>query len=586
MLVALAVNAKVVNITPDGSVDLRHAVRDQASSGDTIVLADGTYTQGSNYTIFDKNLVVKAADGAAPIVKFTVPAQISSGARAEFIGIKFDMENLHGQSWYEHLIYSTDATEGNVLVFDGCEFYNDTLNNSVIYCSSSNKLDSIIVTNCKFYDIMKSCIFVESTSFKGLHISNSTFYNISTNTKSYWAGPIDIRATAAELRVDYCTFYNVIPMNTDYAAIGKSNYTISNGIVSNCIFMLPTSTDGVRAIRDVASASNCLTFNYVKDAGGIYSSVSQSNCIKGQDPLFADAANGDYTLGEGSPALTAATDGGAIGDPRWWPAAEEPEVLTLYLKLSSDWAGWPAKYAIYYFDETTNGWSDFMTAVPEEENIYVGTIPAEYADDKIIFVRLNGEATEVNWDNKWSQTVNLTIPEDNDFFTVTSGGTGSECNGVWSKYGEEYVPVLENGFYLVGSFNSVDAWSVGDLDAAKKFTVNPSDENEYSIVADLAIGDKFKAVYVENDAITTWYPDGVNNEYVVTAWTAGEKTIFFRPTYHDAWSGHFYIAPNEPVVTYSGNIAIEGKAVKAIVNGQLLITRDGKTFNVLGAEVK
>ena len=34
------------------------------------------------------------------------------------------------------------------------------------------------------------------------------------------------------------------------------------------------------------------------------------------------------------------------------------------------------------------------------------------------------------------------------------------------------------------------------------------------------------------------------------------------------------------------NTAVEAKAVKTIVNGQLLITRDGKTFNVLGTQVR
>ena len=228
--------------------------------------------------------------------------------------------------------------------------------------------------------------------------------------------------------------------------------------------------------------------------------------------------------------------------------AEDP---TFYLKLSSDWASWPAKYAIYYFDDETNGWSDFMTAVPEEENIYVGTIPGGFADDKIIFVRLDGEATVPNWDDKWSQTVNLEIPEGKDFFTVTSGGTGSECNGEWSKYGEEYVPVLPNGFYLVGTFGGEEEWSFEKLDATKMFAANPETEGEYLLDYTLAAGDRFKAVYVENDNLQTWYPEGTGNDYAVTEWTAGEKTIYFRPTYQEAWGGHFYIQANEPVVTYS-----------------------------------
>lgn len=584
LLVAVAANAKIVNITPDGATDLRHAVRDVAVAGDTVVLADGVYTQGGDYTYFDKNLVVMAAEGANPVVKFTVPAQIKGGARAEFIGIKFDMENLHGQSWYEHLIYATDATAGNVLVFDGCEFYNDTLNNSVIYCSTSNLLDSIIVRDCKFHDIMKSCIFVESTSFKGLHISNSTFYNISTNTESYWAGVVDIRATGCELRVDHCTFYNVIPMNTDYSAVSKA--TIANGIVSNCIFMLPTAQDGIRAMRGV-TANNCITYNYLKDSGtGIHSSVTKNNCIQA-DPLFKDAANADFTLLENSPALTM-NNGEPIGDLRWVAKDEpQPETMTLYLKLSADWAGWPAKYAIYYFDDATNGWSDFMTAVEGEQNVYVGTIPAEYADDKIIFVRLNGEATEANWDNKWSQTVNLEIPEGKDFFTVTSGSTGSECNGVWSKYGEEYVPALANGFYLVGTFGGVEAWNYEALSAAKQFKENEENAGEYKLEYTLAAGDLLKVVKVENDAIVAWYPEGTNNDYAVDAAHAGEKTIYFKPEYQTDWNGYVYIEANaEPQPTALTNTTSETKAAKTLKNGILVIEKAGVKYNVLGQTVR
>jgi len=124
----------------------------------------------------------------------------------------------------------------------------------------------------------------------------------------------------------------------------------------------------------------------------------------------------------------------------------QPTTQDLYLKLSSDWAGWPAKYAIYYFNDTENGWSEFMTEVEGEDNTYTTTIPVGYS--KVIFVRLDGSATEANWDNKWSQTVNLTIPENKNHFTVTSGGTGSECDGVWAVY-----PVVPT-FYVKGSFNN------------------------------------------------------------------------------------------------------------------------------------
>ena len=144
--------------------------------------------------------------------------------------------------------------------------------------------------------------------------------------------------------------------------------------------------------------------------------------------------------------------GGSVSDVKVMVTYEKAEssAKTYYLTLSSDWASWPAKYAIYYFkssDNTQNGWSEFMTAVPEEDNTYIGTIPAGY--DKLIFARFNSDATAPAWDsNKWSQTVDLTAPtNDNDWFTVTSGGTDSECNGTWSKHGE---PVIPAKFYITG----------------------------------------------------------------------------------------------------------------------------------------
>ena len=111
-------------------------------------------------------------------------------------------------------------------------------------------------------------------------------------------------------------------------------------------------------------------------------------------------------------------------------------------------------------------------------------------------------------------------------------------------------PILPNGFYLVGTFGGEDEWEYASLSAAKKFAATEV-EGEYTLNYTLAKDDRFKAVYVENDTYKTWYPEGTGNDYLVTEWTAGEKTIYFRPTYHEAWGGHFYIEANKPEVTYS-----------------------------------
>ena len=354
MLVAFAASAATINIdntTPDA---LRLALND-ADDGDEIVMAAGTYVESNgDYIAFaGKHVTVKAADGAEVLIQPQVPITISEGGCAHFVGVKFDVSRLTElATWYEHLMYASDATS-NSIVLEGCELYNFNMNKSMLYCNASNTLASVTINNCYFHNIMKSVLFNENTTGAiNISITNSTFANISTNTESYWAGVIDSRAGTGSLVVDHCTFYNVIPMNTDYAAVGTNKVTVSGSRVDNSIFVLPTSQDGVRAVRGVSAANNCLTFNYIKDGGGIYSTVTQTDCKKNVDPLFVDAANGDYTLslGEGgnnSPALRAGVNGECLGDPRWWPTFNVRGTMNGW-SATDDQMEWAEANHIYY----------------------------------------------------------------------------------------------------------------------------------------------------------------------------------------------------------------------------------------------
>ena len=322
MLVALTASAETWNITPERADTLKATIG-RANNGDTILLAKGSASYTESATDIYKNLTIKAADMKnQPTVK-AVALGISgdaAGVRVKFEGIKFDAQNAG-----EHLLFSYDATNsGNKLILEGCEFYGFTRNSSLINCGSAYKLDSLIVNNCYIYNITKSFIFIENTGTVNVKITNSTFANIATVTNSYYAGFIDSRAASGYLRVENCTFYNVQAMNTDYAAVGNKAVTISGSTVQNSIFVMPSNVDGVRAIRGVSYANNCLTYNYIKDGGGIYSSVTQNNCLKNVDPLFADTANLDLHLAETSPAKGAGVGGTHLGDPRWWPASWQP----------------------------------------------------------------------------------------------------------------------------------------------------------------------------------------------------------------------------------------------------------------------
>ena len=336
MVVAMTANAKVTTISPDAENDALRLAVHYAEDGDIIEMTEGTYVQCNNgYVAFDgKAVTVRAAEGANVVLQPQVRITLANGGKATFENIKIDASRIHELAdWYEHVFYVADATEGKQLVLNSCEFYGFDVNKSAIYAGSDKKLDLCSLTNCYFHNNDKSCLFFEGESIGELSITNSTFANITAKvTDSYYAGVVDVRSSAAKVTIDHCTFYNCLLMNTDYAAITMKGPQAANVTISNNIFMLPEATDGQRAIRNDVEAKNCMTFNYLKDNGGIHSSVTKTNCQLNVDPKFVDAANGNFALAEGSPALAAGTDGSNLGDPRWnAPAVEEPvyEVMEL-----------------------------------------------------------------------------------------------------------------------------------------------------------------------------------------------------------------------------------------------------------------
>ncbi len=148
-------------------------------------------------------------------------------------------------------------------------------------------------------------------------------------------------------------------------------------------------------------------------------------------------------------------------------------------------------------------------------------------------------------------------------------------------------PVLENGFYLIGKIGGVEGWTIADLKAEQKFAPNLDNPVEFMLDVTLAEGDELKVVNVLNNEITAWFPGGESSNFNVTAAYAGEKTVYFRPDQEGGEGWHYgciYIAPNQG--TGISNTAVEGKAVKMIMDGQLLIIRNGKTYNVQGQQLK
>ena len=104
----------------------------------------------------------------------------------------------------------------------------------------------------------------------------------------------------------------------------------------------------------------------------------------------------------------------------------------LYLKPSSNWKQSSAKFAAYFFTKNVSGeyWQWMMKL---DTDHYGCVIPGDYKN--VIFCRMNSSssATNMNWDNKWNQTGDLTIPTNgNNLFTLPSS-TWDGATTTWSK---------------------------------------------------------------------------------------------------------------------------------------------------------
>lgn len=99
---------------------------------------------------------------------------------------------------------------------------------------------------------------------------------------------------------------------------------------------------------------------------------------------------------------------------------------------------------------------------------------------------------------------------------------------------------MSNGFYLLRGTQ----WTIDEINVMDKFTPMANDPSQFTLETKLTAGEEIKVVYVNNGAITEWYPDGIGTQYTVDAAHSGNVTIYFKSSYQDAWSafgGHFYI---------------------------------------------
>lgn len=120
---------------------------------------------------------------------------------------------------------------------------------------------------------------------------------------------------------------------------------------------------------------------------------------------------------------------------------EEPEEGVVYFAPTSDWTAGGAHVAAYFWqDGMEEEWVNMTEDV--EEGVYKCEVPEGYGN--IIFVSIRSGA-ENNWDNKLVQTVDLTVPADeNVCFVPTGKDAEGKVSGEWTAYPPENLPVDPN----------------------------------------------------------------------------------------------------------------------------------------------
>lgn len=266
--------------------------------------------------------------------------------------------------------------------------------------------------------------------------------------------------------------------------------------------------------------------------------TTQANWISSDTSVAAINAGILEILGVGTTEITATYDDVSSGKATI-TVIEKVSFDTidkLYFITTTQWSDASPRYAAYFFG---NG-EKWVDMTKHSENIYVCEKQQGYPS--VIFCRMNPGTSANNWDNKWDQTSDLTIPTDKDTYKYDEGQ--------WSKGTGQWLSTLTGNY---GSSNSTFSISVSikntnnyvDSNADGNTTVAlPNDWNELRIyqvmVSSFQDGDSsrgYTQAYGPNNALKGGDLQGIINaaDYIKAL---GCNAIWMTPIFNSNGEGH------------------------------------------------
>ena len=192
---------------------------------------------------------------------------------------------------------------------------------------------------------------------------------------------------------------------------------------------------------------------------------------------------------------------------------------TLYLQPNENWLKDGARFAAYFFG---NGETWVSMTDADADGIYEVEAPTGYPS--VIFCRMNPANTTNNWNNKWNQTADLTVPTDGNNLYTVAAGTWDKGNGTWSAFTPGDVVTTPTAapknfdYYVAGSFNG---WNECSDDYGMTVV-----DGVYSLTLTLAAG-TYTFKVTDGTWTNSWGLDGGSSNYEFVLDAEAAVTITF-----------------------------------------------------------
>ena len=303
-----------------------------------------------------------------------------------------------------------------------------------------------------------------------------------------------------------------------------------------------TKVDDTHYTIDVADATEAMKYKYCSGPSWAY---------------VEKTANGDEVADRTYSAADVVETWASVYDPTNVPEPGETKDITVKAKVPAVWTDqitawvWP-----------TGG--EGKEVVPTQEGEWY-VVTHNCSELNIIYK--NG----AGWNGDANQTIDMTFTE-NTCIEIAAGAGKATYTVVDCEGGETPEPELGVTYNVTVPAGTMACYIAGEMNGWSHTEMTKVDETHYTITID----DATKAMKYKYCSGPAW-------DYVEKSATGEE--IADR-TYSENDVVESWLAVYTPDNTAVDNITTSKHATKAIINGQIVVIRDGVMFNMMGQEVK